>query len=255
MLSGLLFGAQTLVQARLRDDTVPEIRFPDEPLEITVDAGSEAMLEGVTAWDEKDGDLTGRLIVQQLERSDEDGSLSVTYAVADGDRHVVTRTRTVIYTDYTPPRFALSKELCYTPGAAVKIRDRLTAEDVIDGSISDRIKITANGVLSYYEGSYPLTVEVTNSLGDTSRLELEIEIRSYTEGEPRIKLSSYLIYLGCDEKFDANSYIEGVTGAEGAKVTARLPAGGLKKGVNKVVYSCKGDSGTTGKTTLYVVVE
>lgn len=46
-----------------------------------------------------------------------------------------------------------------------------------------------------------------------------------------------------------------VTGGEDYSVTAALPEGGLRKGVNEVTYSCTGITGLTGTTTLYVIVE
>lgn len=88
----------------------------------------------------------------------------------DSDAHVAHRTRTVRYTDYAPPKFALSRELRYSVGTAVQIRDRLTATDLIDGDVSERIKVTSSGLSAYAEGTYPVTFEVTNSLGDTRLL-------------------------------------------------------------------------------------
>lgn len=254
LLSAVLLGVTLLVRAVGRDRTVPEITFSEEPLRLSVTEGESGLLRGVTARDEKDGDLTGQLLVQRVERSAADGGLTVTYAVADQDRHVVTKTRALVYTDYVSPRFSLKKELRYAPGENVLLRDRLTAQDVLDGSLSDRIKITANSVSSYYEGSYPVTLEVVNSLGDTASLTLDIEIRAYSAAEPRIRLTDYLVYLSEGESLVGTEYIADVTGGSSGAVRVLLPDGGLQKGVNKVTYSCT-SGGVTGTATQYVVVE
>ena len=255
VLSIVLTGTVRLRQSALRDDTVPVIQCADEPLRIPVSEGRDGALDGITAWDGKDGDLTDRLLVQKMERSPEDGSFNVTYVVADSDNHVVTKTRTLIYTDYVAPRFSLRKELCYVPGETIRIRDRVSAEDVLDGSLNEQIKVTANNLNTLYEGLYPLTLEVTNSFGDTTTLTLDIEIRSRTLLDPVITLTEYLVYLSEGETFRAERYLSGVTGGDRADVKTELPTGGLQKGVNRVVYSCTGSSGAVGKAALYVVVE
>ena len=255
LLSGALLAGSTVMRNLRRDDTLPEIRCSEEPLTVSVAAGSESLLQGVTAWDEKDGDLTGELVVQKVQRDEDSGSLTVTYAVADSDCHVTTRTRTLIYSDYTPPRFTLSRELRYDQGATLLVRDRLGATDVLDGSISDRIKITATSLSSYYEGLYPLTVEVSNSLGDTSSLTLEMEVRTRVAGEPVISLRTYLLYLKEGEDFDPLAQLASVSGGDESAVSAQLPEGGLRRGVNKVRFTCTGYTGVSGSTILYVIVE
>lgn len=209
-------------------------------------------MQDVTAWDEKDGDLTAELMMEGIQR-DADGALTVTYVVADSDHHVASRQRSVQYTDYTPPRFSLSQELRYSMGASVRIKDRMSAWDVIDGDLSDRIKVNSNDLSIYYEGTYPVTFEVTNSLGDTASITLDVVIRNYAAGEPHIALTEYLVYRTADEPFDPMAYVESVTG--GGAVSAQLPEGGLQPGVSRVQYTCSGSNGTMGTAVLYVVTE
>ena len=255
VLSAALLAASTVAGRLRQDDTLPEIRCSEEPLTVSVQAGSDSLLEGVTAWDEKDGDLTPELLVQRIQREEDSGRLTVTYAVADSDHHVTARSRTLIYSDYTPPRFTLSRELRYEQGATLLVRDRLGATDLLDGSISDRIKITATSLSTNYEGIYPLTVEVSNSLGDTASLTLDVEIRSRLAGEPIISLRTYLVYLGAGQELSALDYLASVTGGDETAVYVTLPEGGLQPGVNKVRYSCTGYTGVTGSTIFYVIVE
>lgn len=253
VLSALLLGASTAYRAYTADETIPVIDCPDTPLVLSVaDSGTDALVRDVTARDEKDGDLTDSLLVEGIAR-DESGQLIVTYVVADSDRHVVSRTRPLVYTDYTPPRFSLTQELRYSMGASVRIKDRMSAWDVIDGDLSDRIKVNSNDLSPYYEGTYPVTFEVTNSLGDTASVTLDVVIRNYAAGEPRITLTKYLVYRTADEPFDPMAYVSEASG--GGAVSAHLPEGGLQKGVSRVTYTAAGSGGAVGTATLYVITE
>ena len=255
LLSAAALGASTAYQVWSEDDTIPVIDCPETPLVLSVkDSGADALLRDVTAYDEKDGDLTEHLMLEGIDRS-AGGDITVTYVVADSDHHVVSRSRTLQYTDYTPPRFALSKELRYPMGGSVRIKDRMTATDAVDGDLSDRSKVNSNDLTPYYEGTYPVTFEVTNSLGDTSSLTMDVVVRNYAAGEPRINLTEYLVYRKAGEPFDARAYLESVSGGAEEDVAIHLPEGGLVPGVSQVTYSCAGQNGTVGTAVLYVVTE
>ena len=249
-------GASTAYHIMTEDRTIPVIECPETPLVLSVrESGDDALLRDVTAWDEKDGDLTGEVLLQGISRSSGGENITVTYVVCDSDHHVITKSRDLRYTDYTPPRFALSKELRYSMGGSIQIKDRMTAADVVDGDLSDRIKVNSNELSPYYEGTYPVTFQVTNSLGDTSELTMDVVVRNYAAGEPRISLSQYLIYRKAEDAFSPLDYLESVTGGEDEDVSVQMPEGGLARGVSRVVYSCVGQNGTVGSTTLYVVTE
>ena len=83
----------------------------------------------------------------------------------------------------------------YESQGSIQVRDRLTAYDVIDGNINDRIRINTNNLSPYYAGLYPVTFEVTNSLGDHVSLTLEVEIRTIADNEPVITLDTYIWYM------------------------------------------------------------
>ena len=250
-------AVSVVAQRAAADRTLPEIRCPEGALELSVRAlNDRALLSGVTAWDEKDGDLTDRIVLQGLGKGVEDGMTTATYGVADADHHVATRTRPVRLVDYQPPRFTLSQPLTYPVGASIAVRDRLTAWDAVDGDLSDRIKLTTSGLAVYSEGTYPLTCEVTNSLGDTATVTLELTIRNERSGAPQIVLSTYLVYLPAGAAFDPMACVDRVEGGRMQSVQVQLPEGGLTEGTTgRVVYTCPGANGETGTATLYVVVE
>lgn len=211
VLSLAVFGASKLYHTINKDDSLPEIECPTSPLMLSVEENSSRyMLSGVTAWDEKDGDLTSKVLIQGISKTLEEGSLTITYAVVDSDNHVATCTRPAQYTDYKKPRFALSDELYFRYGATTQLGDRVTATDLLDGDISERVRVTGLSDYGYsgYEGLFPVTFEVTNSLGDTSSITLNVELASYTSRTSRIPLKEYLVYLTSEDTFDAVSYLD-----------------------------------------------
>ena len=107
---GAFFATNALRRLRA-DSTLPQISCGDDVLYLSVEDGRDAMLQGMNAWDGKDGDLTGDIVVERVSGGEEKGQLAVSYAVADSDRHVAGYTRTVVYTDYRSPQFYLSKPL------------------------------------------------------------------------------------------------------------------------------------------------
>lgn len=256
ILSALLLAASTAFTLFTKDRTCPVIQCPETPLYLSVyDDAQVRALEGVTASDGKDGDLTDQIFVQSVTKSGLGSTATITYAVTDSDNHVATATRTLQYTDYTLPRFSLSQALRYTVGSPINIRDRLTATDVVDGDLSSQIKITSTSLVSTVPGSYPVTFEVTNSLGDTASFTASIVIQEENPNMPRIYLTQYVVYTRLGEGFDPMVYLHSVALGSTSSVSVQMPAGGLVQGTNEVVFTCPGANNTVGSTILYVIAE
>lgn len=256
VMSAVLLALATGWNLLTADRTMPTIQCPETPLYLSVYDGEEMILAGVTASDEKDGDLTDQIFIQGIGTSVQGSSTTVTYAVVDSANHVATATRELHYTDYSGPRFSLSQALKYTVGSPVTIRDRLQARDAVDGDLSAQIRILSGGLSTNLAGTYPVTFEVTNSLGNTASVTLDVVIQSQTASEaPRIYLNQYLTYAAEGEEFDAMKYLDSVSGGNISNVSVQMPVGGLGPGVNAVTFYCAGSNGAIGTTTLYVVVE
>ena len=57
------------VNTKLTDDnTIPVIKIDDELIEVSFETTDEELLQGVTAYDEKDKDITDRVIVESVSR-------------------------------------------------------------------------------------------------------------------------------------------------------------------------------------------
>ena len=55
-----------IYMGRQQDNSAPEISFQSEELQVSVTADDAALLEGVTAWDEQDGDVTSSIVVERV---------------------------------------------------------------------------------------------------------------------------------------------------------------------------------------------
>lgn len=204
-------SAVRFVQNRFfTDNTPPVISFDSDVLEISVYEKDENLLSGVTATDNRDGDLTSEIAIKNISKLVGKDTAKITYIVFDNADNMAQKTRTVRYTDYKKTEFDLSKPLIYEPGGVVTLKDRLTAYDVIDGDLTVAIKVTASSLNNTTEGIYPVTVQVTNSLGDTATLTLSVMIAKYGIYAPYIELNDYLVYIDKDSEFDSSKYIKEV---------------------------------------------
>ena len=77
------------------DKTIPVITVEEELLEVSLKATDEEMLKGVTAHDEKDGDLTDHIIIESISGFTEKGISKITYAVCDNNNNVAKATRKI----------------------------------------------------------------------------------------------------------------------------------------------------------------
>ena len=144
IISIVIFAGYRAKRALSTDRTIPVIDMDSDSVEVSVEGGDKAILEGVTATDEKDGDITENLFIESRSNFFEKGRYNVTIAVSDKDNHVTKVKREVIYTDYKSPQFSLSRPLKYQTAREnrddLNIASGLSATDVIDGNISNKIK-------------------------------------------------------------------------------------------------------------------
>ena len=91
-------GAGTAAVVVTDDRKGPEIELPADG-DVTYEEGSDTapLLEGVTATDEKDGDVTDSLMIENIFPNDDHTSASVVYAAKDSHNNVSKATRRVNY--------------------------------------------------------------------------------------------------------------------------------------------------------------
>ena len=205
------FGYKTL--DNLRNDTqAPEIAVEDTVPQISVANPRDALLQGITAVDDKDGDVTELLVVENIQLLRDDGSILVSYAAFDRSGNVAKIQREAKYTDYESPKFNLKKALIFNYGSSFDVLSAVGATDVIDGDIQHRVRATLLDSESISEmGVHSVQFQVTNSLGDTVSYVLPVEAYDPTLYDGTLTLKKYIVYLSAGDRFDARSYLDEYT--------------------------------------------
>lgn len=248
-----------MLHQRDQDTTPPKFTVEGDTLEVSVNDDEKAYLKGVSAQDDQDGDLTDQILVEHVSQLIGENTAKITYAVFDQAGNAATATRTICYVDYQPPRFALSKPLKYHVGSTVTLMDRLTASDVLDGDITNKIRISSQNLDNDTEGICSITVQVTNNMGDTSVLNLPVIMDSLTGQTPEITLDTYLVYVEAGADFEPEQYIKSVedpasTGSpRKSEVEISSHVDTSKAGTYHVSYTYQGEKDDC-ETILTVVV-
>lgn len=228
VLSFMGFTAYYFLSHRGLDTAAPTISFDREELALSVYDGTEALLQGVSARDDFDGDVTASLLVETVSSIRSDHTALVTYAAFDRAGHVTKAQRTIRYTDYHRPTFALSAPLLFRSGSTVDIYQYLTALDLVDGDLSDKIKATlvgGEGNISQ-DGLHQVEVRVTNSMGDTARLTLPVEVYPNGVYNATLELTDYLVYVEKGQPFSTGDYLSALLAGSGTyDLTGELPQG------------------------------
>ncbi len=253
--------------------SMPVITFDSKLVETTIADAEAKLLDGVTAHDVEDGDVTDSILIESISKFTAPGKSIVTYVAFDSNNHISSATREVIYTDYEAPRLTLIAPLKFIYTSSLEITENISAYDSMDGDISDRIKYSFKdaGDNLATVGKHKVIFTVSNSMGDVATLELPVEIYTETYLEklntPQIYLNEYLIYAKTNETIDFEECIKYVMIGKETYRTWDFEDMGLNieidrndldmkvPGVYSVTYSLELSNGYRGMTDLVVVVE
>ena len=241
------------------DDTIPAITIDGEMLDVSITATTADLMSGVRAYDEKDGDITDKVIIESISRFTEPGVSIVKYAVCDNDNHVASASRKITYTDYTRPRFTLSDSLVFGVSQNINIRKILGAVDSIEGDISNKVIITASDYSSSTTGIYYISAKVTNSKGDMISLQLPVYVEEMSLSAPEVVLENYLIYGHVGDTFDIMDNLVSATDFEQNDLTDQVQIDTnlsfAKPGIYEVHYRVADAFDRKGHAILTVIVE
>ena len=259
ILTSIAFSGLFVFQKNNEDNTIPEIIMEEDYIEVKCKATDKDFLKGITAIDEKDGDLTDDVIVESVSRFIKPEICEVKYAVCDSDNHVAHATRKVRFVDYEAPKFKLSNSLCFSLYETTNISSYIRAIDSIEGDISSNLVITSPDYNSSVTGIFSLELSVSNKKGDTSSLTLPLILEDRSLSAPVIELKDYLIYLDKNEKVDFEDYIVKATDRNDRDLTNKVEIDDnvnfKKSGTYAVHYFVTDGAGAKGHSVLNVVVE
>ncbi|WP_394272908.1 immunoglobulin-like domain-containing protein [Butyricicoccus sp.] len=254
--SAAVFSVFTIRDFLETKDQPPVIEAEQDTISVPIDATEEQLCTGLHAMDAEDGDLTDGIIVTNISNFVGDSTCNISYAVFDTQEQLGTYTRKVTYTNYQSPKFTVSELLEVRMGGEVQILDKLSAEDVFDGDISNRILILSSTVNSSVAGLYDVTVQVSNSHGDVSELKLPVSVRDTSIAAPTITLTESLVYLSRGAVFDPMTYIdENESSVFPSYISAESTVNTAQPGNYVVTYSAQNKEGNVGHAYLTVVVE
>ena len=207
-LSVLAFALAIYYTQFYKDVVPPEIRMDADVITVSAADGDEALLRGVTATDNRDGDITGAVLVDGVSQLTGPNAARVRYIVFDAAENAATASRTVVYSDYEAPRVFVLQPLTYNVGDTIALRGRVIARDCLEGNITDRIRISSQDLSNRAAGVYHLTIWVMNKLGDVSTVTVPVIVREDDPAAPVVELKSYLTYLARGEEFDPKAYFQ-----------------------------------------------
>ncbi|MBE7005818.1 MAG: DUF5011 domain-containing protein [Ruminococcaceae bacterium] len=261
-LSVLAFALAIYYTQFYKDVVPPEIRMDADVITVSAADGDEALLRGVTATDNRDGDITGAVLVDGVSQLTGPNAARVRYIVFDAAENAATASRTVVYSDYEAPRVFVLQPLTYNVGDTIALRGRVIARDCLEGNITDRIRISSQDLSNRAAGVYHLTIWVMNKLGDVSTVTVPVIVREDDPAAPVVELKSYLTYLTRGEEFDPKAYFQSYYDSADSRARNyydHLEVSGEvdtdTPGTYEVVYSATNSDGLTGQAILTVVVE
>ena len=240
------------------DKTIPSITIEDEMIEVSLKSTDEELLKGVTAYDEKDKDLTDKIIIESISRFTEKGVCKVIYAVSDSNNNIAKATRMIRYKDYESPKFQVTGNLCFSLYEHINISGYINAYDSLEGNITNKIVVTSENYSTSIPGVYSLDATVTNDKGDTSTISLPLILEDIPLSAPVIKLKEYLVYTAKGKTVDFASYIiDALDYNEDSlkdKITIKTKVDFNKPGTYTVHYYVTDNLGVRGHSVLTVIV-
>ena len=254
-----VYAAGAVKERMDADPTYPVITSDREVLELSVDYTEEDLLAGLTAWDERDGDLTGQIMAGEFSRFTRKGVCSVTYVVFDSSGQASTLSRQVEFTDYESPRLTLSRPLVFYEGETGYASRYLGALDLMDGDLSSLVLTEDSDVNYQAAGTYFMDVEVSNSFGDVEEQSLPVHILREDSLELSITLTENLVYLETGEEFSPEDYILSLTDSrleelDSELVRAQSYVNSREPGCYEVRYYAEDEDGRIGETWQIVIV-
>ena len=245
-----------------KDVVPPKIQMDADTVTVSVADGDEALLQGVTATDNRDGDITKTIIVDDVSQLTGANSAQVRYIVFDKAENYAIASRTVVYSDYEKPRIIILKPLVFDIGQTVALRGKVFARDCLEGNITSTIRLSSQDLNNKAAGTYHLTIWAMNRLGDVATVDVPVIIREENPAAPVVELNTYLVYLERGAEFDPEEYFD-VCYETGTSRTRRSysqldvthAVDTETPGTYEVTYAATNRDGLTSEVILTVIVE
>ena len=219
----------------------------------------------VTATDAEDGDLTDKIEILKNEvDTTKPGKYEVTYKVTDSKGASYTKSITVTVNPKMEVLNAIptikAEDKTLTVGDTFDPKADVTAEDVEDGDLTDKIEVLKNEVDTTKAGKYEVTYKVTDNQGASRTKTITVTVNPKMEPlneAPTIDVTDKEITVG--DKFDPK---DGVTAKdkEDGNLTDKIEilkntVDPSKPGVYEVTYKVTDSKGASCTKTIKVTVK
>lgn len=175
-----------------RDKTGPKIIVSeDRKIAYGTDSDKTVLLDGVTAIDEKDGDVSDSLRVESV-RNNEDGSLEVTYSAVDDSNNV-------------------TKLTCKVETLNQKNSDEDAQEETTEASEENQEENQENTQQDEEDKEAQNQEEANQEEVDDSDSDTDAAIAALPEGSPQLRLSTHQVELQVGASFQYMDYIESIS--------------------------------------------
>lgn len=202
----LVAGISLRVASAGEKDAPQLICSIDGVIEASVSVTDEELLSYITASDRQDGDLSSKVVVSRKNFFVEDKTTLITYAVSDSDNNVTTLRKKLYFSDYKSPEILLNNDFVFPSGYSFDLAYYVKAIDVIDGDISEYIKLISSDFINTV-GTYPINLKVSNSLADSTDITINAIVTENYSFSTRIYLSSYITYIDKGTPLDYKAFI------------------------------------------------
>ena len=209
-----VFVVERVRESMTSDASAPVITATDDSITVSVKSTEEELISGMRAFDNLNGDVTDTLVVVSRSKFISKGVIRVNYAAFDENNNVGTYSREVHFSDYTSPRYTITEPLRFLDGNSnTDYLQNVTAEDCIDGNITQQIRITFGEKTTLNPTTTVLEANlmVTNSVGDNAVLPLRLKVEEYTAYNQRSPaLADYVLYTPLGVRPDLRGNMDGV---------------------------------------------
>lgn len=243
--NGLSASVNTTIE--VKDTTPPEIQLVTNKDSFTSPI-AQYVEEGYKAVDNRDGDVTSKVI-----REEKDGI--VYYTVSDACGNKATVERKIVYKDVLAPTIVLNG------GTEVELEVGsnytelgFTATDDCEGDITQ--KVTVDGTVDGQKcGEYTLTYKVTDSYGNSAKVNRKVIVKDMKAPELTLK-GDNSIYILIGGNFSEPGYTasDNIDGDITSKVKVSGEVDTNKTGVYKITYEVLDSSGNKQTTVRTVGV-
>ena len=190
----LALGASTVAVVVTSDRKGPEIKIPSGADVIYEEGGDTAvLLEGVTATDDKDGDVTDSLVIENIFPNDDYTSASVIYAAKDSHNNVTKVTRRVDYKTTVKDTLAENEPVLEENNSAMSEEP---APEADNGDAADEPTPAAE------------EPQQNNAAGAKNEADAQKEIEELSAESPRLYLNTYEETVEAGNEMDKISYIK-----------------------------------------------